>query len=314
MKNHSCLACRILLVISLVVGTNAVLAEEPTTISIISYNVQFLPPPASFANKRPDPDYRAARIAEEIAKYDVVALQETFHAKHRGQIIDAVERTWKVKANLLVGPQPEGFATNGGCLLLTRLPMPVVNTTVYKHFSKPEEYGIAADGFAAKGVIHGRVALDEDQPSETIDIYVTHLEARADHLRPQQYAELAAFIKQTSDPKRPLILVGDLNTNGLKENRADPDSQYAQLMKELNATRSSGLIDVWVALRGDEYGGTSNQESTEKGKRIDYIFVSDPDQPGQRLVPKSIEVKTYQDEKVTALSDHNAVVAVFEWK
>jgi len=314
MRHRDFSVCCFLLLIWHVFVCNSVVADEPTTISVISYNVQFLPPPASFANKRPDPDYRATRIAEEVAKYDVVALQETFHSKHRGQIVDGVQRAWNGDANLLISPQPEGFVTNGGCLLLSRLPMPVVNSTVYQHFSKPEDYGFAADGFAAKGVIHGRIARSRDQLAEAIDVYVTHLEARADHLRPQQYAELAAFIKQTSDPKRPLILLGDFNTNGLKENRTDPDSQYTQLMNELNSVRPSGMIDVWVALRGDEYGGTSDQESTEIGKRIDYVFFSNPQQPAHRLVPKSIEIKTYQDHKVTALSDHNAVVAEFEWQ
>jgi hypothetical protein len=105
----------------------------------------------------PKPDYRATRIAEEVTKYDVVALQETFHAKHRGQIVDRVQRAWNGEANLLISPKPEGFVTNGVCLLLSRLPMPVVGSTVYQHFSKPEDYGLAADGFAAKGVIHGRI-------------------------------------------------------------------------------------------------------------------------------------------------------------
>lgn len=314
MHTCKCFACRFLVFVSLVVGHNAGWAEDPKTISVISYNVQFLPPPASFANKRPEPDYRAMRIAEEVARHDVVALQDTFHAKHRGQIISGVERAWDVKAKILVAPQPEGFATNGGCLLLTRLSMPIVTSRVYKHFSKPEEYGLRADGFAAKGVIHGCLVPDEQQPSEMIDVYVTHLEARADHLRPQQYLELATFIKQTSDPARPLIVVGDLNTNGLKANRDNPNSQYTQLMKEFNKARPSGMTDVWVALRGEEYGGTSDQDSTETGKRIDYIFISNPDQPGRRLVATSIEVKTFQDEKVIALSDHNAVVAVFEWR
>jgi endonuclease/exonuclease/phosphatase family metal-dependent hydrolase len=272
-----------------------------------------LPPPASFANKRPNPDYRAVRIAEEVAKYDVIALQETFHEKHRGQILDGVQQAWNAKPNVMIAPQPEGFATNGGCLLATRLPMPVVNSVVFKHFSKPAEYGLRADGFAAKGVIQGQIVPDEKHPDETIDVYVTHLEARAGQLRPKQYVELAEFIKQTSDPKRPLILVGDLNTNGLKEDRSDPESQYSQLMKTLNGARPSGMIDVWVALRGDQHGGTSEQESIEIGKRIDYILISNPDHPGTRLVPKSIEVNTYLDEKVIALSDHNAVVAEFEW-
>lgn len=307
-------AFSVMLFTVLIIVHAAIYAEEPRTIRVISYNVQFLPAPASFANKRPDPDYRASRIAEEVARYDVIALQETFHAKHRGQIIDGVERAWNAKPNVLVAPKPVGFSTNGGCLLLTQFPMPSVNSTVYKNFSKPSDYGFKADGFAAKGAIHGRLVPDSGRPSETFDVYVTHLEARADHLRPLQYVELADFIEQTNDPNSPLIVVGDLNTNGLKENRTDPDSQYSQLMNELNKVRPSGMTDVWVALRGDEHGGTSEQDSTETGKRIDYIFISNPAHTGRHLVPTSIEVKTYQDEKVTALSDHNAVIAEFQWK
>jgi len=294
-------------------GSTEMPAESPTNLSVISYNVQFLPPPASFANKRPQPDYRATRIAEEVSKFDIVGLQETFHPKHRQQILDGVSNAWSNKLQSFVAPQPDGFATNGGCMLLTQLPLVATRATVFAHYSKPEDYGFAADGFAAKGVIHGRIARSESEPNEFIDVYVTHLEARADQLRPKQYAEMADFIKQTSDPARPMILMGDLNTNGLTENRRDPNAQYAQLMKELQRARSTGVVDVWVALRGDDHGGTSHQESTEIGKRIDYILISNPKPPASQLIPRSIEVETYQDGRVKALSDHNAVIAEFEW-
>lgn len=288
-------------------------AGEPIAINVMTYNVQFLPPPADVANKRPKPEYRAGRIAEEAAKYDVVGLQETFHTTYRNQIVESVQKAWEGKANVLTAPQPKGFMANGGCLLLSRFAMPAQHTTVFQSFSKPADYGLRADGFAAKGVIHGRLAINKDGASDTIDVYVTHLEARADHLRPQQYLELASFIEKTSDPASPMILLGDLNTNGLKEQRTAPDSQYAQLMRALNDVCTGGVVDVWAALRENEHGGTTHQESTEIGKRIDYIFYSNPSQPGKRLVPKSIDVLTFQDERTTALSDHNAVVATFEW-
>jgi endonuclease/exonuclease/phosphatase family metal-dependent hydrolase len=301
--------------IILAIGCAGTRADEPRTISFITYNVQFLPPPASFANKRPNPDYRAERIAEETSKFDVVSLQEVFHLKHRDQIVAGLTEAWKETPNTLIAPRPQGFTANGGTALLTRLPILVTNTTVYKNFSKPEDYGLRADGFAAKGVIHGRIAMADDNLDSTIDVYITHLEARDDELRPKQYAELAAFIKKTSSPNRPMVLVGDMNTRGMIEYRNDPESQYSQLIKELNRARpNGGVVDVWTELRGDELGGTSEQESSEIGKRIDYIFVGNPDSAGPKLVPKSIEVKTYQDEKVTALSDHNAVVAEFVWK
>jgi endonuclease/exonuclease/phosphatase family metal-dependent hydrolase len=73
-------------------------------------------------------------------------------------------------------------------LLLTRFPIVESNSTVYKNFSKPADYGLRADGYAAKGVIHARVAYGNDSGMQ-LDVFVTHLEARADDLRPLQYGE-----------------------------------------------------------------------------------------------------------------------------
>lgn len=292
-----------------------VVGQESDVLSVISYNVQFLPPPANIANKRKDPAYRATRIADEVRQFDVIGLQEVFHLTHRAQIIDQITKGWNEKPNPVIAPQPAGFSTNGGTLLLTRRPIVETNSVVFENFSKPADYGFGADGFAAKGVIHGRIAKDPQHLENTIDVYVTHLEARDGQLRPKQYQELAAFIQMTSDPNRPIVLVGDLNTQGQVSFRDDPQSQYSQLLQALQGARPSGrFTDVWVALRGNELGGTSEQESTEIGKRIDYVFVGNPPLPSPQLVPKSIEVKTYQDEKVIALSDHNAVVATFDWK
>ncbi len=319
MKSHF---VRFLLVCSitcLCFPCRSLVAEQPEgsdsgVLRIISYNVQFLPPPAEFANKRPQPQYRADRIAEAVSQFDVIGLQETFHATHRDRITKGIATAWGRSPNSVVAPTPDGFSTNGGCALITKHPITQTNSTVFKHFSKPADYGFRADGFAAKGVIHARVARSSDTPDDTIDVFVTHLEARADDLRPLQYVELADFIKQTSAVDRPMVLMGDLNTNGLAEYRDDPASQYSLLMKELNRARpDGGVVDVWQQLRGDQRGGTSEQESTEIGKRIDYIFIGNPASPGHQLRPKSIEVRLYQDAKVTALSDHNAVAAEFHW-
>jgi len=139
-------------------------------------------------------------------------------------------------------------------------------------------------------------------------------EARADHLRPLQYEELARFVKKTSGPNRPFLLLGDLNTRGTLEYRNDPKSQYSVLMDRLGKARpNGGILDVWPALMGRARGGTTEQESPEVGNRIDYILLGNPNPPAPHLKPVSIRVNTYQDPKVDALSDHNAVEAEFEW-
>lgn len=289
-------------------------AEEPAKLRVVTYNVQFLPGVAGGANKRPNAEYRAKRIADEMSKFDIVGLQETFNKPHRDIIVEGVKSAWEGTLNSVVAPQPEGFFANGGTLILTRMPIIDTGSVVYKHFSSPKDFGLRADGFAAKGCIHARVARSETAKDKIIDVFVTHLEARADELRPLQYQELAEFIKAKSDPGHPAMLMGDLNTNGNPEFRDKPDSQYALLMKSLNGARPNApFVDVWPALMGNALGGTNEQESADIGKRIDYILISNPESAAHPLKPIAIRVNLHQDPQVVALSDHNAVEAEFEW-
>jgi endonuclease/exonuclease/phosphatase family metal-dependent hydrolase len=305
-----------ILALAMVLSSDAYAAENPPTsdtIRVISYNVQFLPGSASAQNERPDPEYRARRIAEKMAQFDIVAQQETFHHDHRRIILDTLREKWNGELNTVISPQPDGFFANGGCLIATRMPILESDSVVYKTFSSPADYGFRADGFAAKGVIFARIARRADSPGDSVDVFVTHMEARADDLRPEQYKEMAAFIKAKSDPARPMILMGDLNTQGGVEFRKDPASQYSLLMNALQEARPAGVIDVWPALMGDALGGTTDQDSIETGKRIDYIIVGNSAENPETLKPISVQVNLYQDEQVVALSDHNAVGAVLEW-
>lgn len=292
--------------------SGAAAAVDGEDLTVITYNVQFLPGMASALNERKEPVYRASRIAEEMSKFDIVGLQETFHPRFREQIVNELREHWDGELNQFESPTPSD-RVNGGCIVLTRLPILETNAMIFENYSTPEEYGVRADGYAAKGVIHARVAQDGNKDN-AIDVYVTHLEARADHLRPLQYQEMAAFVKATADPKLPALFLGDFNTRGMKEYRDDPESQYNQLMEALNVAAGREIVDLWLALRPDELGGTSEQESADVGKRIDYIFLANPVAPAARLEPKGVEVKLYQDEKVFALSDHNAVAATFRWQ
>lgn len=287
-------------------------AASPSRLRVITYNVQFLPGPAAAMNERKEPDYRAARIAEEVAKFDIVALQEVFDQKWQDAIADGVRMVWgDDRFHRLSSPMADGHQYNGGCMILSRYPFVTTNAVVFKAFSKPEDFGFRADGFAAKGVIHARIALGGEMSA--IDVFATHLEARDDSLRPAQYAEMAAFIKSVADPSHPTLLLGDLNTRGMIDERNNPESQYSVMMTTLNNARSGAtpLQDIWPTLMGDALGGTSEQESADIGKRIDYVLLSNPQPPARQLIPASIAVNLFQDPRVVALSDHNAVEAEF---
>lgn len=289
--------------------------EVPDSIRVITYNVQFLPSPADLRNKRGEPEYRATRIAQEIGKFDIIALQEVFHTRWKEHIIAAVRAAWDGELHVFESPKAEGHFTTGGCLILSRYPFVETNSMVYRNFSTPADYGLVADGLAAKGVIHARVSLgggDGDGAGNPIDVFVTHIEAAARDLRPLQYAEMAEFIGRTSDPAIPMLLLGDLNTNGNPMHWDDPKSQYSLLMGELNRVRPSGISDVWRKLENKNPGGTTEQDPLALGNRIDYIIQSSGNRGGLDIRARSIRVEVYSDPKLFALSDHNAVIADFE--
>ena len=284
------------------------------TLRVVTYNVQFLPGIASSHNERKDPFYRAERIAKELSSFDLVVLQEVFHEEHRERLLETLREEWNGNLNSVLSPTPKGRFTSGGCLIATRLPILESTSTVFENYSRIRDYGLRADGFAAKGVIRALVLLNPEDPRTAVDIFATHLEARDDNLRPLQYQEMTDFLREQSAPDRPLLLLGDFNTYGMAEYEADPKSQYSQLLTLLNESRpKAGFIDVWRRLRGKDFGGTTEQDSTETGKRIDYIFLSNPNPPALQLKPVSIRINPHPDPRVIALSDHNAVEAEFEW-
>ncbi len=289
--------------------------ETKKTIRVASYNVQFLPGIAMAVNKRPHAGHRADRIAEAMSRFDIVGLQETFFEKYRYRIVEGVRNAWGGMGKAVIAPRPKGFYTNGGCLLLTQLPVIKTGTMVFKHFSKPMEYGFLADGFAAKGVVHTRLARSADRLDDFIDVFVTHLEACAGgKVRVHQYQEMAEFIREHSDPGKPCILMGDLNTGGAPNERRDPESLYSRMMAQLNRARPrGGMTDLWPALMGDAIGATDNQTTTESGSRIDYVLIGNPGDGLPQLKPVAIEVNPYLDPKSGALSDHSAVEAELEW-
>ena len=289
-------------------------AEPEETLKVITYNVQFLPSLASFKNQRGEPAYRAKRIAEEIRAYDIVGLQETFHEKYRALLLEALGEYWKDGFQTMISPKDPKRAINGGCLIATQRPIIETNSTIFKHYSRPLDYGFRADGFAAKGVIHARIARSKKERDNTIDVFVTHLEARADDLRHKQYEEISEFIRQISDASTPCLIMGDFNTGGNLYARREPASAFHLLLNALQESRpDQEVLDLWPTLMGEMHGGTTEQNPQNGGKRIDYCFLSNPKPPHTRLRPVAIRVEVFLDERVEALSDHNAVTATFLW-
>lgn len=283
---------------------------------VISYNVQFLPGLAgAVANKRGNPVYRAKTIGQKLVDFDIIGLNELFDEKPRELLVGEIRKSWGENLNVVVSPRVNPKRFTGGLAIITRLPILADHVLTYSQSSSPEKYGLGADGYATKGALHARLALDSSRSAErAVDVFVTHMEAREDALRPSQYEELARFVSEHTSPIRPAIMMGDFNTHGDREDMDDPSSPYNLMVGKFAAARpESRLIDLWPTLH-DGPGGTSRQEGDSGGSRIDYIFVLNPKQPAPMLQPKSVQVNRYLDPKVVALSDHSAVEAELIWK
>ncbi len=284
------------------------------TLKVISYNVQFLPGIARVVNKRSDPEYRARTIGRLLAEYDLVGLNETFDQGPRTLLLGALRKAWGDDFSVIISPKPPDGRFNGGCAIVSRLPFIETHSTIYSKSSMPKDYGFLADGFAAKGAIHARIRLKGvGAEGAFIDVFATHLESKDAAARRVQYQELSRFVRAHSDPTRPALILGDLNTRGNAPYRQDPESQYNDMMSILRGGRPGApVVDVWPHLYSTP-GGTSRQEGYG-GRRIDYILMSNPEAGSYRLVPVTMRVNRFLDPRVVALSDHSAVEAVFRWQ
>jgi endonuclease/exonuclease/phosphatase family metal-dependent hydrolase len=317
-----------LLILALLGGTKAALADQqmlapasPETLRIAQYNVQFVTPwdfgRVSFKHW-PNTEARARAIGETLACFDIVALNETINAARRGEIFAAMERAGAACGRpsrlasgryfeVLAGPAPDapGFAQIGDFLmgdaalawlgdevaLASRLPIVASASTAYS-------VARGSDALAAKGVLHARLWRGGNAPqSDLLDLFVTHLQANHPDIRKAQIAELAAFIRERSDPALPAILLGDLNIDGSAAARRDPRAEYHPMIRELAAL---GFRDPGQAL-----GGTDSW----RRRRIDYMLLR-----SAQLSVAGLRTEQFHDLLVRALSDHAALTAELLWR
>lgn len=287
-------------------------ASPPTrTIRVLTYNVQLLP--LDWLNKRPDHVYRAGELGKRLAEYDLVGLSEVFQPQRRADVIDALRAAWQPEFHLATAPDTARtpWGLDGGLVLVGKLPITESHWLAYGNGSSVAEHGLEADGFANKGVLHVRLARKAFAGDDAeLDLFLTHLESRESARRDDQYAMLGEFIGRHAAPDRPIMLLGDLNTDGGRKSMDNPSSQYHRLMGKLKAVRPQ-WIDVGATIDPDAWG-TMPADETDRAHRIDYIFVANPDS-GSGLKVREARVERFADSRVKFLSDHAAVAATLEW-
>jgi endonuclease/exonuclease/phosphatase family metal-dependent hydrolase len=284
----------------------------PTSLRIISYNVQFLPGIARLFNARGNDDYRPKRLGQVLADFDIIGLNEVFDLDKRKQLLDEVRHAWGNSFHVYETPEPgpEIGRYNAGLAIVSRYPIVEKSHFPYTAASSRKEFGVFADEFAAKGCLHARVAIPTTTEPILIDILTTHFDSKLPSVRQIQAKEIAHWAKEKSLSQTALFMMGDFNTRGPYRTDDTPGPEYSSLLEQLRTARPA-LIDTWLAA-GQGPPGTSEQLEEDGGTRIDYIFFAPPPTQPPPITLRTVRVERFLDPKVTALSDHNAVVAEFD--
>jgi endonuclease/exonuclease/phosphatase family metal-dependent hydrolase len=311
----------------------------PAPLRIATYNVQFATPELPLIGRllrewpghKPNVAARAHAIADRLACFDVIALQETINGRRRREIFERIEAAGRACAKpsrlasgrmfaFVDGPDVEdgSWLPLVGDELALASRLPIVTTSSHVYEDAAEE-----DALAAKGVLHARLA---GGPSGVLDVFVTHLQAGDEQgaIRRAQIEELAAFIRRTLDGAvNPVLVLGDFNLRGSRLDREDPRSDYNFLRRTLAAALAPRrLTDAWLATHAadPETGSGTKPRRRADGmlraheERIDYVFVASGD-----VMPRSMRRDFFASDLIVdgqpvgALSDHAALLAEIAW-
>jgi endonuclease/exonuclease/phosphatase family metal-dependent hydrolase len=201
--------------------------------------------------------------------------------------------------------------------LASRLPVVAIDGHIYGHAADE-------DRLAAKGVLYARLAR---AGAESIDVFVTHLQAGAEHgaVRRGQLEELGAFIRRkVNGAAHPVLVLGDFNVRGSLVDRQDPGSDYGFLVQKLNAAVAPRrFVDTWLATNADDpetASGTKPRVLPDgtlrpHEERVDYVFLA-----GSGAAPEWTRLDFFASDLVVDgvplgnLSDHAAVLAAISWR
>jgi endonuclease/exonuclease/phosphatase family metal-dependent hydrolase len=277
--------------------------------TVVAYNTHLLPNIAApIAGHRSNSSYRATEIARQLVEYDLVALSELFDHSYKRLALDMFQSESGDQFHVAEGPSRSGRHLIGsGLVLLSRYPIVESHRMTFRNASRFLTSGFKSDGFAAKGVLHAKVLVDE-YSGVTVDCFLTHLESQSIRARDLQLLELKTFIEAHSSTNSPSLIMGDFNV--VCDNSSEAGgTPYESLLACVTRPGGTKLNDVGASITAEPQG-TSDALAADGGRRIDYIFLSNSThEDSPCLIPYHVEHKPLLDSNVPegSLSDHLAV-------
>jgi endonuclease/exonuclease/phosphatase family metal-dependent hydrolase len=293
------------------------------TLTIFAQNMALLPWPAPYQGTEREEAIAALVRHLRTERPDIVGLCECFVNGEREQIAAGVADLYPSR---LDGPNEGDLESDGGLFLLSVHPIVESHATIYRQC-------LGDDCFTNKGVLHARIDVAAHQ--QQYDVFLSHMQscppavnlpnvgpgATCDEkLQVYQNSHLNAFVQAYSSPRRPAILLGDLNQDGVDTN----GPAYLELVSRLWHP-----IDVWLTAGPGGWGITTDHvgsafkpdqpsrpvvdaERHHQGERLDYCF-SWPG-PAQRAVLSPLfsqaSVRVLQSSPGRDISDHYGITAL----
>ena len=312
-------------------------ADIAIDLDVIQYNTQFLSPHPEklWTDHWPNTRERAVLIGEQLACFDVAALNETVNDKNRGILIDSMNAAGRYCGKPLHARNGKVFESVSGPDLaggILQLPSPadlvdlvesgtatpiiddeltiVSRYPIVSSDSHIFTRGTGIDAFAAKGVLYANLWRGPGI-NDYLDVFATHLNAGDSAIKFQQLQELISFVQSRHNPDTPTLILGDFNIGPPLDgsNQQGFDSMLQQLKSAFG-----GIKDLGEGL--GPTNATIEQDKDDK-RRVDHIFLLG--RGAEKMELKRLhhfyKVPPFTDiwGEYPTLSDHMAVSAGLSW-
>lgn len=268
-------------------------ADATDSLKLLSWNIYMLPPVVKITGKRK----RARAIGEKLAQsdYDVLVLQEAFHAGARRMIRHRLKELYPHEN----GPafrKAFSLKTSSGVWILSKYPIKELGKVRFRQKA----------GFDNKMARKGALMVEIDKDGQKFHIVGTHLNAGGSlDVRTSQVRQIKdELIDAHHEPGTPLIVAGDFNIS-----KFDPSGLDSMLT----------ILEVEdYELDGDQkftYDFTLNDLGDGKSQGvIDYVYFRPEKLKVRRTTRRIPLIEKIWSKTRKSLADHNPVELLLYYK
>lgn len=268
-------------------------SDRTDSLKLLSWNIYMLPPVVKMTGKRK----RARAIGEKLAtsEYDILVLQEAFHAGARRMIKQKLKDIYPHEN----GPafrKMFSLKTSSGIWMLSKYPIKELGKIRFKQ----------KFGFDNKMARKGALMIEMDKDGQKFHVVGTHLNAGGSlDVRASQVRQIKnELIDVYHEPGTPLIVAGDFNIS-----KFDPNG--------LDSMLTILEMDDYE-LEGDQkftYDFTLNDLGDGKSKGvIDYVYFRPEKLKIKKFTRRVPLIEKIWSKTRKSLADHNPVELLLYYK